>query len=476
MPVAVLNPLTRTKNHQNTFQMSVKTKTITLSIFYSLALQFAYGQNVTRIGNNYAYFFCGSNYQDAGWVDLPESKEEIDNISSILESEYGFKVEIFENSKKSEIENKIKEINDRSFYQHDQVFFYFSGHGYYNKEFKNGYFIPSDGKYADRKYGSSWIGYKELEEWITANPCPHVLLAIDACYSGAFGARRFKGRPDGSARITNCSERINNSFQYKSRVFLTSGTFDQRTPAVSIFASRLLELLRLKGIKANGIIDHKELGFFLADNLDFPKPQFGQFLNHEEGGDFFFIHDRATCNDEVPSIQLEKQILNYPKTFREVKDQDGNTYRISPPFDGKEWMLQNLKIKVPLGSYCYYGIGSNCQDFGRLYTWESAKQACEALGKGWRLPSRGEWKSFANFFLQDFRQIANTKIQKEVLGGLLDPQTKHFKKLGKIGYFWTNDNDKQNTAYAFFLTSDGFLESFRYNQNFGLSCRCIKDR
>jgi uncharacterized protein (TIGR02145 family) len=41
--------------------------------------------------------------------------------------------------------------------------------------------------------------------------------------------------------------------------------------------------------------------------------------------------------------------------------------------DNKLWMTTNLKINIP-GSYCYGDMGQNCEQNGRLYTWESANK------------------------------------------------------------------------------------------------------
>lgn len=62
--------------------------------------------------------------------------------------------------------------------------------------------------------------------------------------------------------------------------------------------------------------------------------------------------------------------------------------------DGKQWTTENLNIKT-IPSYCYEDAESNCRQYGRLYTWESARQACQALGKGWRLPTDDEWRQMA---------------------------------------------------------------------------------
>jgi hypothetical protein len=62
--------------------------------------------------------------------------------------------------------------------------------------------------------------------------------------------------------------------------------------------------------------------------------------------------------------------------------------------DGKQWMTENLNVNAG-GSYCYADAEPNCRRYGRLYTWESAQQACQSLGGGWRLPTTDEWRNLA---------------------------------------------------------------------------------
>ncbi len=57
--------------------------------------------------------------------------------------------------------------------------------------------------------------------------------------------------------------------------------------------------------------------------------------------------------------------------------------------DGKTWMTENLNCKVA-DSECYDKNESNCNTYGRLYTWEAAKKACSG---GWHLPSDDEWEA-----------------------------------------------------------------------------------
>jgi len=62
--------------------------------------------------------------------------------------------------------------------------------------------------------------------------------------------------------------------------------------------------------------------------------------------------------------------------------------------DGKQWTTHNLDINIT-PSYCYEDAERNCRQYGRLYTWESARRARQSLGAGWRLPTDDEWRQMA---------------------------------------------------------------------------------
>jgi len=58
------------------------------------------------------------------------------------------------------------------------------------------------------------------------------------------------------------------------------------------------------------------------------------------------------------------------------------------------WMAENLNIQTS-ESWCYDNNTANCDKYGRLYTWEAAKTACQLAGSGWRLPDRDDWDALA---------------------------------------------------------------------------------
>src|SRR5688572_3024386 len=65
--------------------------------------------------------------------------------------------------------------------------------------------------------------------------------------------------------------------------------------------------------------------------------------------------------------------------------------------DDKEWTTANLNVSTS-SSYCFGDAESNCLQYGRLYTWESAQQVCRAVGDGWRLPTDDEWRQLATHY------------------------------------------------------------------------------
>jgi formylglycine-generating enzyme required for sulfatase activity len=251
---------------------------------------FVFAQSV---GNSYAHFFYVTDFQP-GWEDLPETGREARRIGQVLESDYNFTVQYHREVKKADILQKITEINSRKYGKNDQVLFFFSMHGHFDKAADRGYLIPADGKIPRLDaYGQTWLSYDDLGSYITKNPAEHVLLALDACYSGAFGDR-YKGAPDALPweGAGDCQQKAQLALQHDSRLYFSSGSRAQRTPANSLFAKKWLEALR-NGART-GLVTSRDLRYYLG-GISYPTPEGGSFTSrHEAGGDFVFLH-RSAC-------------------------------------------------------------------------------------------------------------------------------------------------------------------------------------
>ena len=126
---------------------------------------------------------------------------------------------------------------------------------------------------------------------LDAIPCRHILIALDACYSGTFdqeiaelkGETNFKRPGAGSKNAI-----VQRELEAQSRIYLTSGG-KERTPdgvVHSPFAEKLLDALDGEG-GDDGILTINELYGFLEKAA--PKPRKGRFGKHDPSGTFLFI-------------------------------------------------------------------------------------------------------------------------------------------------------------------------------------------
>ncbi|NJK96194.1 MAG: hypothetical protein HC905_15915, partial [Bacteroidales bacterium] len=69
------------------------------------------------------------------------------------------------------------------------------------------------------------------------------------------------------------------------------------------------------------------------------------------------------------------------------------------------WMAENLDFYTPEGSYYYNNDSVNHSIYGRLYSWETALDACPA---GWHLPTEKEWQNLEIAMGIDAIEVLNT--------------------------------------------------------------------
>ncbi len=260
----------------------------TLSFFLtSIGL---FSLNLQSQSKDYALLIAIDQYDH--WSPLNNPAKDARAIGKDLREIYGFEVEIITNPDQVTIFDKLQEYRKKTYHNDSQLFIFMSGHGEFIEETKEGFFIPKNGK-LDDYFGMSYIPHSRLEKAVDFIPCKHILLAIDACYSGTFdeAIAMMKGRPTGDLNELARQSRevfIKRTLRVKSRLYLTSGG-KERTPDGTIHSPFTMNIL--KGLRTYGgddnILTYTELLSYM-EYTD-PQPRTGQFGSHEINGGFLFI-------------------------------------------------------------------------------------------------------------------------------------------------------------------------------------------
>jgi uncharacterized protein (TIGR02145 family) len=179
-----------------------------------------------------------------------------------------------------------------------------------------------------------------------------------------------------------------------------------------------------------------------------------------------------------------------PVTFGNFTDRrDGKTYR-TVRINGMTWMAENLNYATA-DSRCRKNSESHCKEYGRLYNWDAAKNACPA---GWHLPSREEWTGLIVF--AGGAAAAGGKLKAKsprwdgaddygfsaLPGGIsyIDPDIGSADDFAEAsasqGYWWASTQHGSLTAYCYIMNA-GYtfaVESY-YDKKYAYSVRCLQN-
>ena len=178
-------------------------------------------------------------------------------------------------------------------------------------------------------------------------------------------------------------------------------------------------------------------------------------------------------------VYVEKEVpAKKPKSAPDMftDERDGKQYKFVE-VDDMTWMADNLNYESE-GSWCYEGNAGNCNNWGRLYTWNAANEVCP---NGWHLPNDEEWgKLIWHFGGNDVAGKALKEGGKSgfeaLMAGYRDKQN-YYGKVDTSAYFWSATEQNENYASFKGIYIDySNIGPYTYTKLDGFSVRCIKDK
>jgi len=195
-------------------------------------------------------------------------------------------------------------------------------------------------------------------------------------------------------------------------------------------------------------------------------------------------------------------VLAITLTFTACEEKTGGGGTFTDTRDGKKyktikigeqvWMAENLNYET---GKCYYNP-DYCQNYGRLYDWETAMKACPS---GWHLPSNAEWDKlfryvdstsgvespYASKTAGKYLKAKNgwnkegngtDKFGFSAMPGGYGTSDGSFSDAGNYSFWWSNSEYNSGNAYSRYM-SNGFEDA---NNNIGeksnlFSVRCLQD-
>jgi len=178
------------------------------------------------------------------------------------------------------------------------------------------------------------------------------------------------------------------------------------------------------------------------------------------------------CKNDAPTEP------NIPHETGSMTDIDGNEYGTVKIGD-QWWMAENLKTtrtadgSVLSGVFVYNDDESYISEYGRLYTWEAAMNACPA---GWHLPSDAEWE----ILIRTLGSEPGTKLK---VGGSSGFNAKmagfrangEYGYLGSFGLFWTStaSSNIDHAVQKLIVSDESGVITDNIPVETALSVRCI---
>jgi len=234
-----------------------------------------------RKGSKYYGLIIGNEkYEDSSFPNLDNPIRDARSLEKTLIENYTFEAEnitFIENATRDDIIQSLDKLAD-VITEEDNLLIFYAGHGDYNPESNNGFWIPTDAK---RTVKTNWFRNSTLADYLKEINSKHTLLITDACFAGSIFAMRSVGN--------NPDRAYEKLYELPSRKAMTSGMLTE-VPDRSSFTRYLIE--RLQDNQDTYLSSEQLFSSFkiaVIRNSD-AVPRYGEIRNvGDEGGDFIFL-------------------------------------------------------------------------------------------------------------------------------------------------------------------------------------------
>jgi len=234
------------------------------------------------MGDWHALLIACQKYGSSGVQNLDQPVHDAEALRDILSNQYTFStanVEILRNPSRDDIIGALEAVR-KKVKAEDSLLIYYGGHGHWDSNFRQGYWLPCD---ATNESRTKWVSNATVSDFIRGIKTRHTLLIADACFSGGILKNR-KAFIDKSRAFAELHK-------LPSRKAITSGTHNE-VPDQSVFMEYLLK--RLHENEERHLPSEQLFASFrqaVINNSPISQiPQFGVIRETgDEGGDFIFI-------------------------------------------------------------------------------------------------------------------------------------------------------------------------------------------
>lgn len=231
--------------------------------------------------NYYALIIGVNEYKDDDILDLDNPVNDASRLAEVLTQYYTFEpsnVNVLKNPTREEIIMAL-DLLAGMVTEKDNLLIFYAGHGIWNSQLNQGYWLPSDASMNSKSY---WLSNSTLRDYVGGISSKHTLLISDACFSGGILKER---------AVFENSRAMLELYKLPSRKAMTSGTL-KTVPDESVFMHYLIKNL-IKNPTPLLSADQLFRSFKTAVINNSPNgqvPQYGPIVQTgDEGGDFIFL-------------------------------------------------------------------------------------------------------------------------------------------------------------------------------------------